>query len=235
MTAPVDQLGWAEHARVLAKFAARSLFVRPDAFGEFLPGKQGVTQKALVTEEALVAHFRGDRCLGAHTTSPANESLFGALDLDEDSNPQNESVAHQLAQWLGDLGFGVLLEESRANRFHLWIRFEASVPTPRLFTLLKSVAGEAARLGLREPETFPKQAMLVSANGDSPYGNWLRLPGKHPETGIWSRIFDPETDKWLSGAEAAQAILEWPASASHILPVIPFTAPSPVEVGDFAT
>lgn len=222
--------GWQQHASDLAAFACSQLFVRTDAYGEFLPGKHGVTQKAPVTEETLIAHFRGDRCVGAHTTSTANESRFGALDLDEDTNPRNEEAALGLAQRFRDLGFAVLLEESRPRRFHLLIRFDKPVSTPPLFALLRSIAQEAAAFGLREPEVFPRQAMLVSSNGDGPYGNWLRLPGKHPELGTWSRIFDPETDTWLEGADAAVAILEWRASSPTALPAAANGDSSPLPV-----
>jgi hypothetical protein len=218
--------GWAGHSETLARFARATLFVRTDVFGEFGPGKRGVTHKGAVTEELLAAHYRGSRSLGAHTTSLANESFFGALDLDEDGNPQNEAVALQLMQRFRDLGLAVLLEESRARRYHLWIRFEVPAATAAVYTLLKRLAREAVALGIREPETFPKQAMLVSANGDGPFGNWLRLPGRHPETGTWSRIFDPETDTWLEGADAAMAILEWPASSPSTLPALTESPPS---------
>jgi hypothetical protein len=159
-TAPGASGNWSSHAQDLASFVLDALFIRPDAFGEFLLGKRGVTMRESPSQSLLEDHFRDTRCIGPHTTSDANESLFGALDLDADHDPDNCQIALQLAQHLRDQGFAPLVEESRENRFHIWVRFPSPVPTPRLFALLRTTARIGTELGLKKVETFPKQAAL---------------------------------------------------------------------------
>ena len=50
--------------------------------------------------------------------------------------------------------------------------------------------------GFAKPETFPKQAELSI---DTPYGNYVRGPGRHHKRNHWSRIYDSASNAWLEG------------------------------------
>ena len=41
----------------------------------------------------------------------------------------------------------------------------------------------------------------------TPYGNWIRLPGKHHKRHHWSRIYDLKTGRWLEGEDAVQYLV----------------------------
>jgi hypothetical protein len=81
-------------------------------------------------------HFRAtvpEHLVGAHSTSPANTSLWGALDIDqhgETSAPAEVNWAAALAWYerLCLLDFDPLLIDSNgAGGFHLWVLFVEEV------------------------------------------------------------------------------------------------------------
>jgi hypothetical protein len=167
--------------------------------------------KRFLTEEIMTRHFAGrdvGHIRGLHSTSAANMSRWGALDIDWhgecSADPQLnwEAARH----WFGkarDLGFHPLLEDSNGcGGHHLWLLFCEPVPTPRVFAFLRWLTSDFADLGLpAQPETFPKQPSIVPGK----YGNWLRLFGRHHTKDHWSRIWSGQ--QWLKGCQAIDFIL----------------------------
>ena len=72
--------------------------------------------------------------------------------------------------------------------FHLWLIFRRPVPTETAKGFADKLVSNWEALGLKsKPEVFPKQT------DPGQYGNWVRLPGRHPKhPDFWSRIFDGE-------------------------------------------
>jgi hypothetical protein len=53
-------------------------------------------------------------------------------------------------------------------------------------------------------EAFPKQDSVDSTR---PYGNWIRLHGRHHTREHWERVWSWTQERWLEGAEAVAEIL----------------------------
>jgi hypothetical protein len=238
---------WAAAAENLAAWALARLVNRRDCWGGYRPpeewgrrytradGTEGVlgqqtTHKGRLTDAVLRRHFRAvgrADIKGSHSTSTANTSLWGALDLDA-HGPAGTSPAANLAAALAwyarlvGMGFRPLLTTSDgAGGYHLRILLAEAAPTPRVYQLLRVLTSNHAALGLpARPETFPKQPVVRPRSDGSPgYGNWLRLPGRHHSREHWSRVWDG--GRWLEGAAAVAFILGLTGDSQSLLPEAP--------------
>ena len=110
----------------------------------------------------------------------------------------------------GSLGLGAhpLLEDSNGKGgYHVWTRFDDRIPGHLARSIVLWLVKDAPPA--IHVEAFPKQAA-------SPYGNQMRLPGKHHKRDHWSRFFDGE--KWLEGEDAVQYLLDWQATDPQVFP-----------------
>jgi hypothetical protein len=256
-----ERVAWAARAPELARWAWARLVNRADVWGGYVPeadrGKEytradgrvehlGKTLtrpavrnrgKVLLTPAHLERHFRprgaGD-VVGLHTTSAANTSLWGAVELDrhgEQGNSPEANLAASLAWYarLWELGFRSLLltDSNGAGGYHLRVLFREPVPTPKVFALLRRLTHDHARHGIsHQPECFPKQPKLEpTPDGRGACGNWLRLPGRHHTWEHWSRAWDGS--RWLAGAPAVEFVLALAGDPAELVPQVP-VAPAPI-------
>jgi hypothetical protein len=208
---PTIAAAWARHAEAYADWLLARVFVRRDVFGGYTDDGRQYTARGPVTRKVLVRHCRGERTVGAHTTSPDNRSLCVALDYDahdEGDDPEaNWRHAWAVAERARELGLTALVCDSNgAGGYHVRIFFKKPIPAAVAHWLGTRLVADWAESGLKKPpEVFPKQP---GVSLDCPYGNWLRCPGKHPKRDHWTRIFDPETDRWLEGEAAVRRLLD---------------------------
>src|SRR5262249_4939354 len=150
-----------------------------------------------------------------HSTSPANICRWGAFDVDrhdDDIDPDRTlAVALTLYCLALERGFRPLLTDSNgAGGYHMRLGFRPPVPSRDLYFPLRTMARQAGFAG----ETFPKQPQLRG-----PFGNWLRLPGRHGTRDHWARAFDGSG--WLSGADAAGWLLGFDGDDPVLVPRAP--------------
>jgi hypothetical protein len=237
---------WVAAARDLARWGWGRLVNRTDVWGGYVApaerdrvvtGRGGTARKlgpsitrparanrgkVLLTPAVLDRHFRAlaaEHVIGLHTTSAANTSLWGAIDIDHHgeggpSPERNHAAALAWYQKLLGLGFRPLLTDSNGTGgYHLRTLFRCPVPTAKVYQFLLWLSRDHAALGLpNRPETFPKQPHLAPGR----YGNWLRVPGRHHSREHWSRVWDGE--RWLAGAAAAGFILQLTGDLPDLIP-----------------
>src|SRR5262249_54890048 len=134
-----------------------------------------------------------EHVVGLHTTSSANTSLWGAVELDA-HGPGGTAPAVNLAAalaWYAELAAGgvrpLLNESDEKGGYHLRFLLSAAAPTAQVFWFLRWLTRDYARRGFpKHPETFPKQSSVPAGK----FGNWLRLPGRHHTRGHWARVWD---------------------------------------------
>jgi hypothetical protein len=227
---------WRTNAAAVASFYDHRLVNRRDVWGAYKRPEHRTTdtphtytaparaKRGAVTLDGwrVQRHVRGmsvGDVIGLHSTSVDDMSRWGAFDLDA-HGPQEpayyDALTHAagwLAIQLDSAGAVPLVEDSNgAGGYHVWIYFDAPVPTAQVYAWLDALA-ERARLGSGVAvETFPKQA---SARGA--FGNWLRLPGRHHTRAHWSRVARVHGE-WQSGADAVRTLLEWSATPVAVVP-----------------
>jgi hypothetical protein len=217
MTLQMETDEWKLKALALADWTIERLVNRTDVYGRYRKDGSAVTAppkgargRKFLTREHLADHYRGDpgHLVGLHTTSPENTSKWGAIDIDRkgDDGPSakaTEAAAISYGEELEAAGYQVLLTTSNGiGGFHVHALFADPRPTEEVHALLQSVVINFAELGLpSEPETFPKQPRIPPGG----FGNWLRLPGRHPKRDHWSQVWSG--DCWLKGCEAIDFVL----------------------------
>ncbi len=237
---------WADRAEELGTWAWQRCVNRTDVWGGYNPlahrGKKYLDRnggekklgstttrprpsrrgKDFLTPGDLTRHFRAtcpEHVVGLHTTSPHDASLWGAVEIDwhgPGGNDPDSNLRAALA-WHGALaaeGFHPLLTDSNGKGgYHLRVLLDAPAATPLVFYYLKALVADHLRYGLaKPPETFPKQASLKT-----PFGNWLRLPGRHHTRAHWARIWDG--CGWLAGATAVDFLLSCTGDPKHLIPL----------------
>jgi len=180
---------------------------RLDAYGVYQSHGRAVWCKEPITAEVIAAHENGTRTIGIPCASAARGCTFAVLDYDNhDGDPSRAQANHATAldAWnlLREMGAEPILEDSDGQGgFHVWVFFAEPAQLMRAHAFIAWAAGGKA-------EAFPKQAVLR----DGDFGNWVRLPGKHPRRNHWSRVWDgfrwldPE-DTWTFFAEHARCPL----------------------------
>jgi hypothetical protein len=225
---------WSARNESLVAWAWDRLVNRTDAWGAYWPlhrrdagnswtaPARRLRGRVLLTPDVLARHFLSkapEHVIGLHSTSPANTSLWGALDIDwhgpTSTNPA-ANLAAALAWYsrLRRLGFTPLLTDSNGRGgYHLRTLFSGPVPTPLVFAFLHWLVADHAEHGLpHRPETFPKQPRIDPGR----FGNWLRLPGRHHSREYWSRVWDGS--HWLEGAAAVEFLLALAGDPPGLIP-----------------
>jgi hypothetical protein len=201
--------GWKKLAEALADWTLARLVVRRDVYGRTWPDGSRDTAHAPVTRELLIRHHRGEITLGLHSTSPDNLCLALAGDVDahnDKADPDvNWRIATLIVEVLAELELNALIFDSDGKGgFHVWTFFKKPVASAAVKWLADHVNTRLKAAGLPAIEFFPKQDEVTL---QTPYGNWIRAPGKHHKRDHWTRIYDPQGANWLEGEAAALALI----------------------------
>jgi Primase C terminal 2 (PriCT-2) len=212
--APIDvrnqAAGWARHAEPLADWALSRVVVRRDVHGRYSEDGKQFTSRDPLDRDLLVRHFRGEVIIGVHSTGTEGLCLAITWDIDahdDKADPEaNWRCALRATELLSNLGLDALIFDSNGRGgFHVRVFLKRPIPTEAAYWLCERIKAALAAEDLKCGEAFPKQP---GVSLDRPYGNWIRLPGKHHKRDHWSRIFDPKASRWLAGEAAARRLLK---------------------------
>lgn len=201
---------WASHDEALADWCLARHVARKDVHGAYRPDGGQYTAHSPLTRELLIRHFRGEITIGCHSTSTDGRCLSVVADIDahdgKGADPDvNWRCALAVAEMFGGLDLTALICDSDGKGgYHVRVFFKKSVPVAVAYWLGSRINAGLAAEGLPAVEFFPKQAELTL---DCPYGNWLRLPGRHHKRDHWTRIFDHVSGRWLEGEGAVLGLI----------------------------
>jgi hypothetical protein len=196
----------------LAQFTLSRFVNRCDVFGSYRRDGGAIvptTTKTQLTESILIAHFAGRRWpVGLHAGSPGPASTARWCAIDLDSHSEGADPARNLdaaLHWHAEAiryGLHPVLEASDGQGgFHLWLPFTAPIPLAAAFCGIRYLTRDWHKLNLpRTPECYPKQHRLIAPGSLGEFGNWLRLPGRHPRREWWSQIWNGS--RWLDWHDA---------------------------------
>jgi len=208
-------LAWGTHAEALADWALSRIVVRSDVYGAYYKAGEEFKQRTAhepLTQALLVRHFFGEITIGAHSLSPPSTDLCKsvAADIDaHDSQPfdadQNLACALYVSKLMAEFGLHPVVFDSNGKGGY-WVRafFKKPIPGAVARWLGDWIKERIRDRGLPDFEWFPKQAELTLA---CPYGNWIRLPGKHHKRDHWTRIAGSAPDEWLEGEAAVRRLI----------------------------
>jgi hypothetical protein len=208
----LDAGEWASHAATLADAVVR-MANRADTVGGYRTrkGKPGPTTRKefdrdwMPLLDALRAHFRGERTIGLHSTTPGNVCRWIAFDIDahngEDAS-ENHAKALEVARRLEERGLEPYIFDSNGKGgFHVWAILHDPSSSQHAYKLAREIAD-----GLHI-EAFPKQPEIRPGG----FGNWIRLPGLHHKGRHWSRLWTEHG--WATAKETVEAVIAMARSA----------------------
>ncbi len=212
---------------------------RTDRHGRYLPLDQRTAGKSRSYTAGKLhigivkAHFTANvpaLVIGLHTTSKANTSRWFAIEVDQHGDDDQHAADvnfSAVVHWqnkLADLGLSSLLTDSNGRGgYHLHSIFDGPAPTADMFAFAKSLIADWQTTWLTsEPETFPKQRAVTP---ETPYGNWLRVFGRHHTRAHYSRVWCD--GRWLEGHAAIDVILATTLNPVELIPPAPAPAPKP--------
>ncbi|MFI5401332.1 MAG: TOTE conflict system archaeo-eukaryotic primase domain-containing protein [Planctomycetota bacterium] len=177
-----------------ADFVLARLANRTDTFGRYVRGRTS-TAKEPLTPEVVALHESGEALVGLHAIGADSTCRWIAWDFDNHSEDpataaRNLKAAEELCEALRQNGAEPILEDSDGQGgYHVWTVLAAPVASADAHAWAVAIAPEGV-------EPFPKQPSIGNGN---PYGNWLRLPGRHPRRDHASRIRVPSG--WIAWNE----------------------------------
>ncbi|WP_197446242.1 DNA primase family protein [Tautonia plasticadhaerens] len=215
-----DEQAWTQGACRLAVLVDRTMVARRDAVVGYRPDQTRpsaigkITRRSrcsepIVGQLELRRHFGDINGLNAIALFPvAEDGTCRWVGWDIDAHAGDDEAwrmawdrASTLLGRLVELGIEALLEYSGGG-FHLWSRFQEPIPQGQAFRLLRGVRSDR----VDGVELFPGRA-------NRPRSDWLgtalRLPGRHPERGCWSRIWAPELRRFTDGVETIDRMISW--------------------------
>jgi hypothetical protein len=228
---------WVNAAGALANWTWERLVVRTDVHGVYFSnnGKTSPsTSHAPLTIEMLKRHFATRfTCdiIGIHPSffEPTEGAPGGGFsqskvlltDIDwhsEEAPP--EATAKAARAWhdiLVELRFRPLLLDSNGHGgYHLLVVLNEPILTVHVQQLGQMLTRDWKERGLpAAPEIYPRQC-VTALTGSCPYGNWIRLPGRHHTREHWSKVWDGEC--WVSGEEAIAEILAVTGDSPQLIP-----------------
>ncbi len=235
MTEPARTLKlnpWHTRAEDLARWALLRLVNRTDRCGRYFrddetqrakpyadPAKPEDARVGYLSHARLAQHFRATETrhvVGAYAYGADKHGKWCCIDIDNHGDAgdplANERYAVHLARRVADLGLCALLYESNGKGgFHLWVLFDGAVAAAVLRALGNWLVADSADFGFaKPPEVFPK------SGGDTEWGNWVRLPGRHHTRDVWPRVW--AGDEWVSGADAVGYVLALAGSDPELIP-----------------
>ncbi len=198
---------WSDSADALADWSLSRIFVRRDVFGK--TGKDGkrITGHDPVTRDLLIRHYQGSENIGAHLISPDNLCLCLIADVDAHDDKADHETNWQcvnlIADTLGKYDLNPLICDSNGNGgYHVREFFKKPVASNVVAWLASTIRARLKATGLPDVEIFPKQDEVSI---QTPYGNWVRLPGKHHKREHYTRILIK--GDWLDGEAAIKALI----------------------------
>ncbi|MCC7313313.1 MAG: hypothetical protein IT419_00725 [Planctomycetes bacterium] len=166
--------------------------------------------------------------IAAHTISKDSTAKWIAFDIDAHNDQTdcnlNFAVAKRLLNAIHAAGLKAIVEDSNGRGgYHIWVVFDQPIPSELAYRLAIHLRARADAAGI---EAFPKQPNISRSR---PYGNFLRLPGKHHKARPphWSRIYDAGRKVWLDGSAAIEALIDSPVNATSGLELLVPSNPSP--------
>jgi hypothetical protein len=200
---------WGRHAEALADSTMARSIVRKDVYGAYRRDGGTYTAHEPLDRELLIRHFRGEITIGAHSTGTDGRCLGVSFDIDA-----HDDTADTDANWRCALAtveplasFGLkplILDSNGKGGYHVRVHFKKPVQAAVARWVCDKITAILAVAGFTVPESFPKQGELTL---DCPYGNWLRLPGRHHKRDHWTRIYDPRINTWLAGEAAVRRLI----------------------------
>jgi hypothetical protein len=208
------------------------LFVRVDAYGRYLNGDSVTTEKSVLLPEVVEQHFSAtaaNHIIGAHSTvaeaieGPDGQEIVSCTskwccnDVDWHNPlpppPSNEAAALVWHDRAAKFGFSPLTLETSPGGFRIWILLSEPIQTSIAYKFIRWLQHDWRDLGLAcEPETFPRQPRIAVGA----FGNWVRLPGKHPRHAHYTRIWDGS--EWLTGDRAVEHLLSLQGDPASLIP-----------------
>jgi hypothetical protein len=212
--------GWKKHAEALADWTLARVVVRKDVYGGHKPDGSRFTSHEPVTREVLIRHYRGEITIGVHSISPDNLCLALTADIDAHDETADQEVNWRCAmltvEALREFKLSPLVCDSNGQGgYHVRQFFKKPIPAAAARWLGELVNSRLQGAGLPViEEFFPKQGEVTL---QTPYGNWLRLPGRHHKREHWTRIYEPLSKRWLEGESAAKALIKVAGDAPTLL------------------
>jgi len=226
----------------LATFVLEKLVIRSDRYGRYYDTKdkahkaRGYLSKTPLTHEVLVRHFQATASrdiAGIFAADDgAGDSKFLVLDLDAHAEAGRAELLAKYRESAGKVAevlkarfqADCLIDES-PHGMKIWIYFEAPHPVVKINAVGEALA-RAAGLDPDQIEIYPD----IRDAGATP--QWIRLPGRHHNTGRWSvlcRAGGPVPDgQWVS------AVLAWGPASAEVIESLAGHVSSPVQVEEAA-
>jgi putative DNA primase/helicase len=200
---------WSEQAEALADWTLSREVVRRDVFGAYRPGGGTYTAHEALDRAVLIEHYRGVRIIGAHSTNPDNVCRWVACDIDahDDKTDKDRNWECALAVSAGFSRYGLnplILDSNGRGGYHVKAWFKHALDAAIARWICDQLNVELSEAGFVPLEWFPKQAGLTL---DTPFGNWLRISGKHHRHDHWTRVYDTASPGWLEGRDAIRRLL----------------------------
>jgi hypothetical protein len=238
---PPDQgQAWHDRAEELTAWTRKYLVVREDCYGRYWTDKSGAvkqtTEKHNLTDVMILRHWQAKSTvdvIGLHTTkflrvegAPRGGECVSKgshVDIDHHGDgPPPEGNRRAAIAWhdaLKGLGFRPLLVDSNGRGgFKLYVLYDQEITATHARRMARWLTRDWADYGLPEqPECFPKQDEIAppgSAKGS--FGNWVRIPGRHPKRDHWATVWDGT--EFVSGDEAIDIILDATGDSPQLIP-----------------
>lgn len=212
---------WQTRAADLARWALLRLVNRTDRCGRYYkdretgatrpcadPGDEARARPGYLSPARLQLHFHGastEAVVGVYSYGPDKVGKWLCIDIDNHDDTGdplgNENYAVKVYRRAADLGLCCLLYESNGRGgFHLWVLFADPVPAWVLRSLGNWLVSDATECGFaKAPEVFPKN------NGETEWGNWVRVPGRHHTREVWPRVWNGV--EWVREFDAVEHVL----------------------------
>jgi hypothetical protein len=223
---------WHARAEDLARRAMLRLVNRTDRFGKYYvdqetqatrpcahPAEADKAKQGLLTHVTLARHYRAGGTADVVGVYSYGADKFGkwlCIDIDNHDDKgdtlANENYAVHVARKSAALGLCVLLYESNGKGgFHLWVLFDGAVVAAVLRGLGNWLVSDSVDFGFaKPPEVFPKN------NGETEWGNWVRLPGRHHTRDVWPRVWNGE--EWVRDSDAVEYVLSLAGCDPEVIP-----------------
>jgi len=213
-----DRQEWFDKRAELTEWMATHLVNRDDCYGSYYRDQTGQVRQQCIKEpldsSVFLRHWQGNKIIGLYSFNDKGLGKWLCIDIDAHDGPvqENRQTVQQICHILTTHGIWPIVEHSNGKYgFHIWLVFNKRVSVSELHSVGKFLT--------QTHEVFPKQAT------QTPYGSFVRLPGKHHKTEWFSQIMD-NMGEWHHGTGAVRQILnatinDWesvPASWKRFVP-----------------
>jgi hypothetical protein len=164
-----------------------NFITRRDCYGKWI-NNGWISVKNELTDDEIKRHEQGLITIGSYSISQDNTCNFVCWDIDnhgEGSEPNaaaNQKTAFAICEQLEAYGLYGLIEDSDGRgSFHVWLLFDKPIPSKTAYDL-----GCFIKNKFNVREAFPKQSKITE---NTPFGNLIRLPGKHHKHNHFSNFW----------------------------------------------